>query len=101
MVNATVHSYENEFPADVLPRGYHRGTWTGYYVITEEGRHVPTDVAVIGQVRVILTVTDETVSVALDLKSATCQRRAPRNPAAEGERAAAAEGVTFVEAVRS
>lgn len=62
-----VTSYENEFPADVLPRGEFRGTWAGYYVALENGAHVPTDVAVSGSVQVILTVTDMTVSVALRL----------------------------------
>lgn len=67
MTNPTVHIYENEFPADVLPRGEFVGTWSGYYVVLESGAHVPTDLAVSGSVQVVLTVTDRTVSVALYL----------------------------------
>lgn len=66
--NILVHSYENEYPTDILPRGRFPGTWSGHYVVLEAtGAYVPTDVGVQGSVKVVLEVTDERISVLLDL----------------------------------
>lgn len=59
-----VHSYDNDFPADALPRGRFEGEWVGGYVVLDGSQaHVPTDVPVFGRVRVVLHVTDQTVAV--------------------------------------
>lgn len=59
-----VHSYDNDFPADALPRGRFEGEWSGHYIVLDGSQaHVPTDVPVFGRVRVVLHVTDQTVAV--------------------------------------
>lgn len=69
-MNPTVHSYENDFRADVLPRGTFRGQWSGHYVVLDGNQaHVPTDVAVQGSVRVLLVVTAGLVEVQLELQA--------------------------------
>lgn len=69
MHKITLHAEPTEFSADVLPRGTHPAVWTNSYLkLLKCDTRVPTSIRLPGSVAVDVLVTDELMTITMEME---------------------------------